>query len=90
MLLPDKHIKISESLLGLAALVLESLTKPLSFDALMASFSSKFETPEWPAFHNAESVCLALCFLPLLFFRRAQSPLQRRPMTPMSSRSRRI
>ena len=63
MLLPDKHIKISESLLGLAALVLESLTKPLSFDALMASFSSKFETPEWPAFHNAESVCLALCFL---------------------------
>lgn len=63
MLLPDKHIKISESLLGLAALILESLTETLSFDSLVASLSAKFETPEWPAFHNAESVCLALCFL---------------------------
>ena len=63
MLLPDKHIRISESLLGLAALALASLKERHSFDSLMALLSSKFETPDWPAFHNVESVSLALCFL---------------------------
>lgn len=63
MLLPDKHVKIGESILGLAALVVASLETPLAFDALMAVLSPKFETSEWPAFHTTETVSLALCFL---------------------------
>ena len=63
MLLPDKHVKISESILGLAALVVVTMEKPLPFDNLMATLISKFETPEWPAYHNTETVSLAVCFL---------------------------
>jgi len=63
MLLPDKHVKIGESILGLAALVMASLEKPLAFDNLMAVLVTKFETPKWPAYHNTETVSLALCFL---------------------------
>ncbi len=63
MLLPDKHVKICESILGLAAFVLANLSEPLPFDEVMAVLSPRFETPDWPAYHNAESVTLALCFL---------------------------
>ncbi len=63
MLLPDKHVKIGESILGLAALVVANLEEPLPFDNLMADLTPKFETPEWPAYHNTETVSLALCFL---------------------------
>ncbi len=63
MLLPDKHITICESLLGLSALILTTLEESRSFDSLLAMVAKECETPRWPAFHNAESVCLALCFL---------------------------
>lgn len=63
MLLPDKHIKIGESILGLAALVVANLETPLAFDRLMAALAPKFETPDWPAYHNTETIALALCFL---------------------------
>ena len=63
MLLPDKHISIGESILGLAALVVANLDEPLPFDSLMAVLTPKFETSEWPAFHTTQTVSLALCFL---------------------------
>ena len=63
MLLPDKHVRLAESLLGLAALVLAALDRPLTFDRLMGRLAPQFETPDWPAFHTAETVSLALCFL---------------------------
>lgn len=63
MLLPDKHVKIGESILGLAALVLTNLEESLPFDNLMTVLTPQFETPEWPAYHNTETVSLAVCFL---------------------------
>ena len=63
MLLPEKHLKICESILGLAALVVTHLRTPLPFDRLMTALAAKFETDEWPAYHNTETVSLALCFL---------------------------
>lgn len=63
MLLPDKHVKVGESILGLAALVLTCLSRPMPFDRLMAVLTPSFETAEWPAYHNTETVSLALCFL---------------------------
>jgi hypothetical protein len=63
MLLPDKHVKIAESILGLAALVVANMKKPVAFDNLMAIVAPKFETLEWPAYHNTETVSLALCYL---------------------------
>lgn len=63
MLLPDKHITLSESLFGLAALVLTYLDQRRGFDQLMAVLTPQFATPDWPAYHNTETVSLALCFL---------------------------
>lgn len=63
MLLPDKHIKVGESILGLAALVASRLGEPMTFDALMRVLEEDLDSPRWPAFHTAESVSLALCFL---------------------------
>ena len=63
MLLPDKHVKIAESILGLAALVVENMGQPVAFDKLMAILTPKFDTPEWPAHHTTETVSLALCYL---------------------------
>lgn len=63
MLLPDKHVKISESILGLSALVVSNIDGGITFDKLMGRLVRKFETPEWPAYHNTETVALALCFL---------------------------
>ena len=63
MLLPDKHIKIGESILGLSALIVANLKRPIPFDRLMAMLEPKFETSEWPAYHNTETVSPALCFL---------------------------
>lgn len=63
MLLPDKHITIAASVLGLSALVFSTLAEPLTFDALMETLAPQFDTSAWPAFHTAESVSLALSFL---------------------------
>lgn len=63
MLLPDKHVRLAESLLGLAALVLTALDRPLTFDRLMGLLAPQFETAAWPAYHTAETVSLALCLL---------------------------
>ena len=63
MLLPDKHIRIAESILGVAGLVLATIKEPMSLDELMASLSPVFDTPKWPAAHGVESVVMALCFL---------------------------
>jgi hypothetical protein len=63
VLLPDKHVRICESILGLAAFVLAKLSDPLPFDQVMSVLTPEFETPAWPAYHNTETVTLALCFL---------------------------
>lgn len=63
MLLPDKHIRISESILGLSTFVLEALATPAPFDKLVRSLTPKFETHDWPAYHDATTVTLALCLL---------------------------
>ncbi|MGL4421214.1 MAG: ABC-three component system middle component 6 [Gemmataceae bacterium] len=63
MLLPDKHVRLAESLIGLASLVLTTLDRPLTFNRLMGQLAPQFETSTWPAFHTAETVSLALCFL---------------------------
>lgn len=63
MLLPDKHIKISESILGLATLILEMLDQKMTLDHLMTKMSKNVVMDGWPTSHNTENVSLALCFL---------------------------
>lgn len=63
MLLPDKHIRLSESILGLAGLILSSLKGRMTFDGLWKKVRQHFESPNWPATHGVENFVLALCFL---------------------------
>jgi hypothetical protein len=63
MLLPDKHIFLAESLLGLGAFILGQLDRPKSIDDIHSRVYQANETEELPAFHNFESVTLAVLFL---------------------------
>lgn len=63
MLLPDKHILISESILGLAGLVLSHLSTGTTFDSLWRVVREQLDTPSWPANHDVQNFVLALCFL---------------------------
>ncbi len=63
MLLPDKHIRISESILGLAGVVYESLTVPKSLDDLIENVKARLESMQWQTTFSTQTVTLALCFL---------------------------
>lgn len=66
VLLPDKHLRISESLLGLAGLVVSKMEKPTPFDTLWKKVRDQLNSPTWPATHGVENFVLALCFLHLI------------------------
>jgi hypothetical protein len=63
MLLPDKHIKFSESLLGLGSFLLSILKKPMSVDTLWREYSQARDSATYPAYHSFENIVLALDFL---------------------------
>lgn len=60
MLLPDKHIKLSESLLGLGSFLLSVLRSPMTVDTIWLEYSKARESGVYPAHHTFENVVLAL------------------------------
>ncbi|WP_438518659.1 ABC-three component system middle component 6 [Clostridium sp.] len=42
MILPSKHIKLSESLIGIGALILESLNKPMTLEQSWKKFNKNY------------------------------------------------
>jgi hypothetical protein len=64
MLLPDKHVALSESVLGFAAIILSWLRhKPRSLDALHELARKASGTEKLPSYHGFDSVLLAILFL---------------------------
>jgi hypothetical protein len=63
MLLPQKHIRIAESLLGLGSFVLQSLSRPKTIDVIWREFQEVCDTSEFPAYHSFESLILSVDFL---------------------------
>jgi len=63
VLLPDKHLRLSESILGFAGLVLSLVAGPMPFDALWKRVREQTDTAAWPASQAVEDFVLALCFL---------------------------
>ena len=63
MLLPDKHITIAQSLIGLGGFALERLSKPKTIDSLWSEFQEVNNTPLFPAYHTFENLVLAIDFL---------------------------
>jgi hypothetical protein len=63
MLLPDKHVTLAESILGLGGVVLGLLDRPRTADQLYQSVKDAREDKSLPAFHDLDSVLLAILFL---------------------------
>ena len=64
MILPSKHIRISESLVGLGAYLLSYLKDgPKSVDHLWFRVSKQNETKKAFAYHGFDNVVLALNYL---------------------------
>lgn len=60
MLLPDKHIRFSESLLGLGSFLLGILRQPRTVDDIWLEYRKAREAGTYPAHHTFENVVLAL------------------------------
>lgn len=64
MILPSKHIRFSESLLGLGGVVLSIIKEPKTIDEIWFKFSEINNTKkEFPAYHNFDNIVLALNYL---------------------------
>jgi hypothetical protein len=63
MLLPEKHIKLSESILGLGSFIIDSLKEPKHFNQIIREFHAKFESKAYPSDHPLENLLLAVDFL---------------------------
>ena len=63
MLIPTKHLRISESIVGLGSFVLESLSKPKSIDDLWKEFQQAYIDKKYPSYHSYEELVLAIVFL---------------------------
>lgn len=63
MLLPEKHIRLSESILGLGGFVLSSLDSSKTVDALWEELQEAAGKEEFPSKHSFENLVLAVDFL---------------------------
>ena len=68
MILPSKHISLSESLLGLAGILLTFLAKrPYTLDELWQEYSKVNKTRDvFPAYHSFDNVVMAINLLYLI------------------------
>lgn len=63
MLLPDKHITLSESILGLGCIILELLSSNKDIDELYIDLGSLYRKGVVEAYHSYENTVLAVSFL---------------------------
>lgn len=63
MVLPDKHIGFSESLLGLGSFILEMLFKPKNVDTLWQDLKNTQNSDKMFTSHNFENLVLSVDIL---------------------------
>ena len=63
MLLPDKHITLAESILGLGAFLLGELNTARTVDRLYNRVCQARDQESLPAYHDFDAVLLAILFL---------------------------
>lgn len=60
MIMPTKHIRFSESLLGLSAIILNILSEPMTVDEIWYKYSEINNSKnKFPAYHNFDNLVLA-------------------------------
>lgn len=63
MILPQKHIKLSESVFGLGCFILILLEKPKSVDKLWVDYQDNFIKGIFPPIHSFDNFILTLDYL---------------------------
>ena len=63
MLLPDKHIRLSESIIGLASFILDVLDKPKGFEQICRDYENAYGNNVYPTYHSSENLLSAILFL---------------------------
>ncbi len=63
MLMPDKHITFSKSILGFGSYLLTNLSSPKSVDALWRKYQKDFEADLYPARFSFDNFLLTVVFL---------------------------
>lgn len=63
MIFPSKHLKLSDSYIGLGSFVLNSLKSPRTVDQLWEAFAKVNNTNKYPANHTFDDFILTLDFL---------------------------
>ncbi|WP_353048028.1 ABC-three component system middle component 6 [Exiguobacterium sp. s196] len=63
MILPQKHIRLSESIFGLSSVILGLIDEPISFDELWNEFQKINNTDDLPIHHDLDNFILGLTFL---------------------------
>lgn len=67
MLLPSKHINISESIFGLSAYLLKIIMEePKNIDQIWYDFNKINNTENFPVYHSFDNVIIALDYLYLI------------------------
>lgn len=67
MILPSKHIRFSESLLGLGGILLSFINEPKTVDEIWFQYLEINNSKKvFPAYHNFDNVILALNYLYLI------------------------
>lgn len=62
MLLPEKHVRLAESIIGLGVFVLKGLDRPRTVDDLWNEISRACHAGEFPAYHPFDNLLLTLDF----------------------------
>ena len=63
MILPSKHIRLSESLLGVGGFVIAQCVKPRTVDSLWYALGEAYDSGQFPAYHTFDNLVLAISFL---------------------------
>ena len=66
MILPTKHIRLSESLLGLGSFVIQELSDPKTIDEVWSEFIKAVKSGEYPFSQSFENLILAIDLLYVL------------------------
>ena len=66
MILPSRHIKNCESLIGLASIVMKLISDSISLEKLWADFQKINNSPECPTNHSFDNFILSIDLLFLL------------------------
>ena len=63
MILPTKHIRIAESLVGLGGFILSVIKQPMPLEQIWQEYQKQSKSKKFPAQHSFDNLILAIDYL---------------------------